>query len=332
METQTPLISFIVPYHNEPFTFLKTCLDSILACQLDAWTREVIVVDDGSDISPAPWIDENYGTWVKTLRQPQGGQSTARNAGMDVATGTYIQFVDADDRLEPEVYNLCIDTIRQYSADMVCFGHRMVLDGQQVSAKARRRVKLYNCYSGANLMAYYNIQGASWWFVFRRAACGDLRFTPGIIHEDEEFTARLLLRVQSVFYLRGEAYVYTRRAHSTITSTHSEQVERRMNCKFYVINSLADTLPTLQDDLQRKALQRRIDQMSMDYMVDALRTHVPGMAGKAVANLRMIGLFPLRPKKYTMTYFAFALLTRSKICRKLLEKWSMGNCHLSIIL
>lgn len=115
-----PLVSFIVTYCNEPIAMLKECLRSILALSLNESERQIIIVDDGSDLSPINdliTLTDN----IIYVRQPNRGLSRARNRGMELAEGRFIQFVDADDFLLTNTYEQCLDIIRYKEADMVLF-------------------------------------------------------------------------------------------------------------------------------------------------------------------------------------------------------------------
>lgn len=115
-----PLVSFIVPTYNLPVDMLRESLDSIMDLSLTQEEREIIVVDDGSINSPlaalADVIDQ-----IIYIRQPNKGAAAARNTGLGIAKGRYIQFVDGDDRLVRSGYEHCLDTIRFQDADMVVF-------------------------------------------------------------------------------------------------------------------------------------------------------------------------------------------------------------------
>ena len=115
-----PLISFIIPYYNLPKQMLKECLESILALTLNNKEKEIIVVDDGSTESALETVRQ-IDDRIIYLRQPNGGLSEARNTGMRLAKGKYIQFVDGDDRLLTSPYNHCLDLIRFKAPDMVVF-------------------------------------------------------------------------------------------------------------------------------------------------------------------------------------------------------------------
>ena len=83
---QAPIVSFIVTTYNLPIDYIKECLDSILQLSLNPKEREIILIDDGSDICPLNDLAE-YLPNIIYLRQPNQGVSVARNYGMKIATG-----------------------------------------------------------------------------------------------------------------------------------------------------------------------------------------------------------------------------------------------------
>ena len=117
---QTPIVSFIITTYNLSLNYLKECLDSILKLSLNAKEREIILVDDGSDISPLNDLAE-YQNQIIYLRQPNQGVSVARNYGIMIAKGNYIQFVDGDDYMLQAAYEHCLDIVRYHQPDIVTF-------------------------------------------------------------------------------------------------------------------------------------------------------------------------------------------------------------------
>ena len=100
-------ISVIVPVYNTE-KFLNNCIESIL--NQTHKNLEVIIIDDGStDNSPA--ICDEYAkkdSRVKVIHKENGGVSSARNAGLDIASGEYIGFIDGDDVIEPDMYHFLL--------------------------------------------------------------------------------------------------------------------------------------------------------------------------------------------------------------------------------
>ena len=117
---QTPLVSFIITYYNLPVDMLHECIGSIMQLPLQSEEREIILIDDGSDITPLNEIID-YRDEVIYLRQHNQGLSTARNVGVDISKGRYIQFIDADDCLIKGGYEHCLSILRKESPDMVIF-------------------------------------------------------------------------------------------------------------------------------------------------------------------------------------------------------------------
>ena len=309
-ETQ-PLVTFVVCYYDLPMQMLCQCVDSILALSLQREEREIIVVDDGSDISPTNALMQ-YGDDIIYVRQKHSGLSAARNMGINMARGRYLQFVDGDDRLMTEPYNHCLDILRSHEdADMVVFDFTSSTD---VSTTYTDGPVL----SGTDFMRHHNIHGSACLYLFRQKTLSELRFTPGIFHEDEEFTPQLLLRAERVYPTDAHAYYYCQRPNS-ITSTNDEQkVQKRLDDLHAITHRLyllADRLP--QND--RLALRRRVAQLTMDYLYQIImQTRSAQQLDTRIAMLRNEGLFPLPDENYSQKYVWFRRMTSTALGRTLL--------------
>lgn len=116
-----PKVSFIVPVYNTQ-DFLPRCLDSLLSQTCP--DIEIIVVNDGSPDDSAAIIDEcaRRDSRVRAIEKPNGGLSSARNVGMDVARGDIIDFVDSDDYVDPNLAEFLVDTFAKEHPEIVVFG------------------------------------------------------------------------------------------------------------------------------------------------------------------------------------------------------------------
>ncbi|HCI64916.1 MAG TPA: glycosyl transferase, partial [Clostridiales bacterium] len=105
-----PLISVIVPVYRVE-AFLPRCLDSIRGQTYK--NLEIILVDDGSPDNCGKICDEyaEMDSRIRVIHKKNGGLSSARNAGLDVAVGDYIGFVDSDDWIAPEMYETLLGAI-----------------------------------------------------------------------------------------------------------------------------------------------------------------------------------------------------------------------------
>lgn len=303
-DRNTPLISFVITFYNLPAEWLRECLDSILALSLSRSEREVIVVDDGSATSPAPTLAD-YADDIIYIRQPNKGLSEARNTGLDIASGSYVQFVDGDDRLVTKAYEQCLDIVRFNAPDVVMFD-RVSHEGA-VPAVARPRLT-----DGTALLAGANLKAAAWGYVFRRSLLGGLRFTPGLLHEDEEFTPLLLLNASRIFQTDSKAYFYRLRDSSIMSRKDRKHILKRLNDLERIILRLSSVAATLPAE-KAGALGRRVAQLTMDYLYNTITlTSSRSQLAARTARLRAAGLYPLPRRNYSLKYVAFSRLANSK--------------------
>lgn len=315
-----PIISFIVTYHNEPSVLLQECLESILALRLEKDEGEIIVVDDGSEhfglqdsgIKFTPIADRESGTsegrTVFYVRQAQAGLSVARNTGLSFSQGKYIQFVDADDCLIPSDYETVLRQVRKGKADVVMFGMRASAQlpkdleerkpqpTSEDSEESRLKGRL-----GESQLLHHNLRAAAWGYAFKRDVLGDLRFCPGLLHEDELFTPQLFLRAKSLVDLNVKAYFY--RQHDG-TITHSKkpaQVKKRLDDILFIIKELRS--------LGDNRLERRIRQLTVDYLQKTwTQTHSLRELHSRVSELRKEGFLPLPLRCYSLRYLVASLI------------------------
>jgi glycosyltransferase involved in cell wall biosynthesis len=311
-ETQ-PLVTFIVTNYNIPTDLLIQCIDSILALSLRPFEREIIVVDDGSTESPIESL-QKYNDDIIYVRKSNGGISTARNMGLKMATGKYVQFVDGDDMLVTAVYEHCLDMARYQKVDIIAFNF----------THQKNDTVVYEDWpemSGVEMVHRHNLQGATCLYIFRRSIVGKLTYTPGICYgEDEEFTPQLFLRAEKIIRTTAKAYYYRQRQGSVINNTTPEAIQQRLSDNLQVITNLsniADTLPYK----ERLAMGRRVAQLTMDYIYNTIvLTKKRQQLDLQLDKLRSKGLFPLPDHDYTSKYKWFRRLTNTKIGLALLMK------------
>lgn len=305
-----PLISFIVTAYNLQPEMVGECIESICALSLCENDREIILVDDGSDVPTILQVTD-YQDCLIYVRQCNRGLSEARNAGLRMAKGRFVQFVDGDDKLIAAPYEHCLDIVRYEQPDMVLFDytHKTETD---VPFEFQKPV------TGVEYMNSNNIKGSACTYIFRRDILGSLTFTPDRLCEDEEFTPQLILRAQYIYTTNAHAYFYRKRAGSIINSKSNRHIVTRLNDVFEIICHLQHLSSRMPEDA-RQALQRRIAQLSMDYLYNtAGLTHSIHQLEEAIRKLRDNGLYPLPDKNYTLKYKIFRKMISTRIGRYLL--------------
>lgn len=219
----TPLISVIIPvYQVEPY--LRRAVDSVLGQTYR--NLDIILVDDGSP-DRCPKICDEYAARearVRVVHKKNGGLSDARNAGLDVAGGDYIAFLDSDDYYAPCFIEVLYNAlIRSHARVALCRyevtgpgsgglspdfdrAYRQWKDGKAEESVYTGEELLANQYDAICQDATYFI--VSWNKLYEASLWKDIRFPKGRIHEDEATTYKLLERAGRGVYVRLGLYAY----------------------------------------------------------------------------------------------------------------------------
>ncbi|MFD0829832.1 glycosyltransferase family 2 protein [Neobacillus sp. M.A.Huq-85] len=210
-----PKISIIVPvYKVEPY--LRKCVESILSQTLTEF--ELILIDDGSPDRCGEICDEYAlkDNRVKVIHKENGGQATARNAGLDIATGDYVGFVDSDDWIEPDMYellyNLCIQNNCEIAncTSTIYFKNKTVKNGTHPLTIHNRVQAMRTMLEGK---LYDEVV---WTKLIKRSLLDEIRFPVGVIYEDTAFTYKLIHKCNKVCCIGAPKYHYIKRDESTM--------------------------------------------------------------------------------------------------------------------
>lgn len=229
-----PIISVIVPvYKVEPY--LHKCVDSILDQTYK--NLEVILVDDGSPDNCGAICDAyaSQDNRVKVIHKENGGLSSARNAGLDMMNGAYVGFVDSDDWIEPQMYEVLLDLMLHYDAQMALGG---VAD-EVLCDETVRTVKTsdygHTPFAEDSISAikrFFQGSWAAWDKLYQAELFKELRFPLGEINEDEAIAVHLLDRSHRVCYTNEVFYHYLRRPESiTTVSFHPKKLVWVQHCR-----------------------------------------------------------------------------------------------------
>jgi len=236
----------------------------------------------------------------------------ARNVGLRIAEGQYIQFINGDDRLQNEGYEHCIDIVRYNDPDMVLFDS---------SSKERPAATYYmpNSTEGSQILRHNDIHSDAWSYLFNRRILLDLRFTPGRFHDDDEFTPLLILRAEKVYSTNVIAYIHRKKNTFKNKETDKRTIVKRLNDAESILFHLQETSATL-TAVDKSALQRRIAQLTIDYIFNVIKlTKSHRQLEERLKRLEKGGMFPLPDKNYTRKYVLLRKLTNSRMTRKMLS-------------
>ncbi len=216
---ETVRISVIVPVYKVE-KYLAKCVDSILSQTYR--DLEVILVDDGSPDSCGTICDAyaRQDSRVVVIHKENGGLSSARNAGMDIAKGEYIAFVDSDDWIEPEMYGHMLALAKKYDVSLVCAG-RYDVSEKTGEKKVGLCPQKEECISGEELVKriflWDDLDSASWDKLYHRSLLEGFRYPLGKIVEDVPVTYKIALKAGKAALCDRPFYNYFHRAGSITT-------------------------------------------------------------------------------------------------------------------
>lgn len=210
------LISIIVPIYNVE-QYLGECVDSILSQTYK--NLEIILVDDGSPDNCGAICDEyaKKDKRIRVIHKENGGLSSARNAGLDVATGEYISFIDSDDYVSEKfievLYNLCKKNSADISeCDFIKFDDKVEVIESDIKVEKHSSIEMQkNIYSSECVKTV-----VVWNKLYKRYIYEKLRFPEGKINEDEFTTYKAFDSTAKDIVVTNEPLYYYRYNENSI--------------------------------------------------------------------------------------------------------------------
>lgn len=202
-------ISVIVPIYNVE-NYMRRCVDSILNQSYS--NLEIILVDDESPDN-CPLICEEYkqsDNKIKVIHQKNAGLSGARNAGINIASGEYLAFVDSDDYLAVDFIESLYQAIVATNSDIAMCKYEYVKGDTMTQCHKSGECTLY---SGIEMIEnMYSPDGAffvvAWNKLYKRELFEHIRYPQGRIHEDEATTHQLYYKAQKAVFVNRYLYGY----------------------------------------------------------------------------------------------------------------------------
>lgn len=227
-----PVVTVVVPVYNVEAE-LNRCVESLVGQTFS--DLQIILVDDGStDLSGElcdAWADRD--SRICVIHKQNGGLSSARNAGIDIAEGEYLGFVDSDDFIEPDMYETLLAGMVDGEVSMVTCG-RYVHMGDTVRNEFSTPVVMRLTSADAMKEALLGniIDVSAWDKLYRRELFDEIRYPYGRISEDASIILQLLDRCSDVVHVGKCLYHYVFRTGSISKSTYShKQFDVMYNCR-----------------------------------------------------------------------------------------------------
>ena len=204
-------ISVIIPVYNVE-KYLCACVNSVINQTYK--NLEIILVDDGSTDKSGAICDEYAlkDERIKVFHKSNGGLSSARNYGLDRMSGDYVFFLDSDDFISLQCLEKMLEVSIEQNADIVSsLNKRFATESDLITQNTvKKEIVVYS--SKQTLENTFkkteNFFVVSWAKLYKYKTFDNLRFTEGVIHEDEFICHRLYGQINKFVLLKEELYFY----------------------------------------------------------------------------------------------------------------------------
>lgn len=248
-------VSVIVPVYCVE-KYLDACISSIVN---QTYTNlEIIIVDDGSpDNCPQmcdAWAEKD--SRIRVIHKENGGQGTARNAGLDVMTGDYILFVDSDDKIMPTMVEKMIGATHNGNNDLVLCG--LMVDNTLRTVDTNWYTQSKLCTPREIMYEYLTSQIISAGPVCKlisKLLIADIRFPSFRANEDAYIMHQIIGNCNSAFVLSEYLYIQKIRQGSTEQSGFNRNKMHLIDCAYTLRNYVENNYPEYKEYVQEKVAQ-----------------------------------------------------------------------------
>ena len=226
------MVSVIIPVYNVE-KYLSRCLDSII--NQTYRDLQIICINDGSTDNSIQ-ILKKYAAIdnrIVIVNQENKGLSEARNAGLDIANGEYVSFIDSDDWIDLDYYEVLVDLIEKNDADIVMAGMRWVFDNRITKNKTKQCIET----KFSNIVHNYPT-GSVCDKLFKLSYFSNIRFIKDRFYEDNIVLLQITKKTKKVIFENTVSYYYFNNSNS-ICREISVEKQRKRNCdKIYMIKQI----------------------------------------------------------------------------------------------
>lgn len=203
------LLSIIIPVYNVE-KYVEKCIRSCETQDIPSSEYELICINDGSKDNSLAIVEKLASEYdnIKIINQDNQGLSMARNNGLKIATGEYIWFVDSDDWIAENCLAAVTRTLLSENLDALIINGIRFIDGEEMP---HQNVDVTPVMTGIEMMHHHHTNCASFKTILKKSLFEDhnIRFYPGIYHEDQEYSPRMYYFVERI--RQSDFYIYMNR-------------------------------------------------------------------------------------------------------------------------
>lgn len=304
-------LSIIIPLYNVE-DYIERCILSIVSQSINQESYELIVVNDGSTDKSDSIVEklQSIYPFIILINKTNGGLSSARNKGLDIASGDYIFFIDADDWISPNTLQKLLKTTETFLEDIILFkttevypnGRTKAIDFHLPQSNSILYVEDYIC--------NYTILSAAWQGLFKRHLFTDhnIQMPEGRLAEDDDLVVKLFSVAETIYYSPIQVYNYYQRSQSISNSSDKSHNEKLIKDRLSIFRELVNYTQSFTGK-RKKGLVRKLNFLALDIIRLLIRkSQAKPIIDSTLQQLSDLGYFPLNTEAYSMKYRVLKIL------------------------
>lgn len=328
------VLSIIIPVYNKE-QYIDGCLTSILNQTFTDF--ELILVDDGStDGSQAVCrrfaeADQR----IALITKPNGGVSSARNVGLSKASGKYIGFIDSDDAIEPDMYELLIRNAEQHQADISICRLKTIFPDKTVAPAEQKGVVTYQHEQALSLFLKGELDMSANNKIYKAELAKQIQFS-GHVYEDISYLSKVFLKAQKLVFENVVKYHYIVRDSSVSVKQFNARYLETIAVSAEIIKMIKAQMPKCLPEAQAFDVTANLSLLNLLLLAgkdvypqayqqvistlksyDAFIKNSPQVRKKHKLAYR---LFSLSPWLYTQAMYAYSVLTGAETTKRTKKK------------
>lgn len=260
------LLSIIIPVYNVE-KYLVQCINSIL--NLDKDLIEIILIDDGSTDNSSKICDKYSNEFdnINVIHKKNSGLSAARNTGLHAAKGKYIIFLDSDDYILKDKLKEIINIISQKDIDVIMsnfykdVNNNLYIGGENKVLKSKKIIK-NNSKLVSDIFKYTKDLWPAWKFIVKKEFLikNNIKFKEGFLHEDVDYTTRIIIKMKSYYYFNDPWYCYRLDRNGSIMN----------NKKFKSLLDTTDIIIDLKEYIEKNVNDIKVKNIILERLSETL--------------------------------------------------------------
>lgn len=304
------LITVVVPVYNVEL-WLDRCINSII--NQTYRNLEIVLVDDGATDNSGVMCDEwkTIDNRIKVLHKVNGGLSDARNAGIKIATGKYITFVDSDDSIDLDMIEYLYQLLIKHKCGMSLCSHRVFFEkSNKVKSLGNGKEEVLSAEECIKKMCYHDsVDTSAWGKLYERDLFNNIEYPVGKLFEDIGTTYKTFIASERIACGYKDKYTYYIRPNSITTRGFNIRKLDLLEMTDKMGEDVLRLFPNLESAILRRRVYARfstLNQMIGANVDEDLKRVVNVFIKENRSKILIDRLAPLRDKvAILLTYFGF---------------------------